>query len=73
MKTLYLRNVPDEVVQNLERLAACAGISVSEAAIGELGILAPLANNADIVAGLPDLEIELSTLVEAVRAGRRDA
>ncbi|MDA8198978.1 MAG: hypothetical protein M0Z54_06050 [Thermaerobacter sp.] len=73
MKTLYLRNVPDEVVQNLERLAARAGISVSAAAVRELGILAPRAHNADIVAGLPDLEIELSTLVEAVRAGRPDA
>ncbi len=73
MKTLYLRNVPDEVVQNLERLAARAGISVSAAAIRELGTLASRANNPEIVAGLPNLEIDVSTLVEALRAGRPDA
>lgn len=33
MKTLYLRNVPDDVVERLERLAELAKTSVSAVAV----------------------------------------
>ena len=36
MKTLYLRNVPEEVVERLELLAARDGTSVSAVAVREL-------------------------------------
>jgi hypothetical protein len=36
MKTLYLRNVPDDVVRRLQALAECAGTSVSAVAVREL-------------------------------------
>lgn len=36
MKTLYLRNVPDEVVERLQRLAALYGTSVGAVAVREL-------------------------------------
>jgi len=36
MRTLYLRNVPDDVVERLERLAARDATSVSAVAIREL-------------------------------------
>ncbi len=36
MKTLYVRNVPDEVVERLERLAAAEGISVNAVVLREL-------------------------------------
>ena len=36
MRTLYLRNVPDEVVARLEQLAALAGTSVNVLAVREL-------------------------------------
>ena len=36
MRTLYLRNVPDEVVARLERLALLAGTSVNVLAVREL-------------------------------------
>lgn len=36
MKTLYLRNVPDDVVERLERLAELAKTSVSAVAVREL-------------------------------------
>jgi hypothetical protein len=36
MRTLYLRNAPDEVVERLERLAARDATSVSAVAVREL-------------------------------------
>jgi len=36
MRVLYLRNVPDEVAEKLERLAAREGLSVSAFAVPEL-------------------------------------
>jgi len=36
MKTLYLRNVPDEVVRRLQRLAGFENVSVGAVAVREL-------------------------------------
>ncbi|HEY9305332.1 MAG TPA: antitoxin [Mycobacterium sp.] len=73
MKTLYLRNVPDDVVERLERLAARSNTSVSAAAIQELAEATRRADNPALLAALPDLKAAVSTLIEeldAERAGR---
>lgn len=70
MRTLYLRNVPDEVVARLERLAASAGTSVGAVAVRELAEVSRRADNAALLGELPDLEIETATIVEDVDAER---
>lgn len=71
MKTLYLRNVPDEVGERLERLAAREGMSVSAFATRELALIARRAENPALLAGLPDLGIEAGAVVADLDAGRR--
>ena len=72
MKTLYLRNVPDEVGERLERLAAREGLSVSAFATRELSIIARRADNPALLAGLPDLGVDAASVVGAVEAGRAE-
>ena len=72
MKTLYLRNVPDEIGERLERLAAREGLSVSAFATRELSIIARRADNPALLADLPDLGVEAASIVGAVEAGRAD-
>lgn len=70
MKTLYLRNVPDEVGEKLARLAAREGLSVSAFAARELAAIARRADNLTLLADLPDLGIEADDVVADVEAGR---
>jgi hypothetical protein len=72
MRTLYLRNVPDEVVERLERLAARDATSVGAVAIRELAEVTRRADNAALLGSLPDLNVDVATLVEAVAAGRAE-
>ncbi len=72
MRTLYLRNVPDEVGERLERLAAREGMSVSAFATRELAVVARRADNAALLAGLPDLAVPADDVVAAVQAGRTE-
>lgn len=70
MRTLYLRNVPDEVVHNLERLAERDGTSVSAVAVRELAEVSRRADNAALLAGLPDLGISTEDIVSDLDAER---
>ena len=73
MKTLYLRNVPDDVVERLERLARRESSSVSAIAVRELTESSLRVDNPALLGALPDLQIEPAILVEdidAERAGR---
>jgi plasmid stability protein len=73
MRTLYLRNVPDDVVERLERLAARQGMSVSALALRELSEASRRAENPRLLAALPDHDIPVSAIVkglDADRAGR---
>jgi hypothetical protein len=73
MKTLYLRNVPEEVSERLERLAAREGLSVSALAIRELAAASRRVDNADLLADLPDLGLTAGDVVAGIeedRAGR---
>jgi plasmid stability protein len=72
MRTLYLRNVPDEVGDRLERLAAREGMSVSAFAARELAVVARRADNPALLEGLPDLGVEASAVVDDVEAGRSE-
>lgn len=70
MKTLYLRNVPDEVAQALEDLAARDSMSVSAAAVRELRDAVAFCANADLLSTLPALDVDAADRVAAVRSGR---
>lgn len=72
MRTLYLRNVPDEVIERLERLAARDATSVSAVAVRELAEVSRRADNPALLGILPDLGVDASTILEDVDAGRAD-
>lgn len=70
MRILYLRNVPDEVVARLERLAARDGTSVSAVAIRALAEVSRCADNEVLLGRLPDVGLSAGEIVESVDAGR---
>jgi len=70
MRTLYLRNVPDEVGERLERLAAREGLSLSAFASRELAAISRRADNPALLGELPDLGVAADAVVEDVEAGR---
>ncbi len=70
MATLYLRNVPDDTVERLKRLAARDGMSVNAVAVRELTDGTKWVNNAALFATLPDLPIETSQIVDALGRDR---
>lgn len=70
MRTLYLRNVPDEVAARLERLASREGMSLSAFATRELAVLSRRADNPALLATLPDLGVDPAVVVADLEAGR---
>ncbi len=64
MKTLYLRNVPDDVADRLNRLASREGLSLNSFAVRELAEVARRADNAALLAELPDLGVEPATIIK---------
>jgi plasmid stability protein len=70
MKTLYLRNVPDEVSERLARLAARDGMSVSSFALRELAEVARRADNPALLSGLPNLGLSASDVLTGLDAAR---
>lgn len=70
MKTLYLRNVPDEVVERLERLAARDATSVGAVAVRELAEVSRRADNPALLGALADLGVDAATIIDDVEAGR---
>jgi plasmid stability protein len=70
MRTLYLRNVPDEVVARLEQLAAREGMSVSAVALRELTEASRRADNPRLLAALPDHGIAPADIVDDLDAER---
>jgi predicted CopG family antitoxin len=70
MKTLYLRNVPDDVVDRLERLAKRDRTSVSAVAVRELAEASRRVDNVDLLGALPDLAVDVGQLVADVDAER---
>ncbi len=72
MRTLYLRNVPDDVIERLERLAARNGSSVSAVAIKELAEVSRRADNPALLGALPDTGIDTAQIVADLDADRAD-
>jgi hypothetical protein len=70
MKTLYLRNVPEDVIARLERLAARDATSVSAAAVRELAEVTRRADNPALLGALPDHGIAAHELADDLHAGR---
>jgi len=70
MRTLYLRNVPDEVLDRLEKLARDSKMSVTAVAIRELDAATRRVDNAALVATLPDLRVPAASIVQSVHADR---
>jgi plasmid stability protein len=70
MKTLYLRNVPDDVVRRLQRLANRDGTSVGAVAVRELSDVSRRADNPALVGQLPDLDVDVSVIVAGVEQER---
>ena len=70
MRTLYLRNVPDEVVERLERLAARDATSVGAIAVRELAEASRRADNPALLGSLPDLGVDIATVLDDVDAER---
>jgi hypothetical protein len=70
VRTLYLRNVPDDVVARLERIAARDASSVSAIAVRELADVTRRADNPALLGALPDLGVDASDIVADVDAGR---
>jgi len=70
MRTLYLRNVPDDVSARLEALAAREGLSVSVFAVRELTESARRADNRSLLGDLPDLDVPPDDVVADLESGR---
>ena len=72
MRTLYLRNVPEDVVERLERLAARDATSVAAVAVRELAAASRRADNPALLGALPDLDVDTATIVADVHRGRAE-
>lgn len=70
MKTLYLRNVPDDVSERLASLAAREGLSLSAFAVRELSQASRRADNLALLGELADLEVSAQDVVAEVQAAR---
>lgn len=63
MRTLYLRNVPDEVVARLARLAAQTGMSLNSVAVRELASASRWVDCAALLEALPDLGVDVASIL----------
>lgn len=71
-KTLYLRNVPPDVVERLGRPAARAGLSLTAFAVRELAEAPRRAQNAALFDVLPDTPFSTEEIVVALAAERAE-
>lgn len=72
MKTLYLRNVPDDVVRRLQRLAERDGTSVGAVAVRELADVSRRADNPTLVGDLPDWDVDVRSIVGGLEQERAE-
>ncbi len=71
-RTLYIRHVPDDVAERLERLASRAGLPLSTFALQELSEAARRADNVDLLQALPSADLDPGEILEALRHSRAD-
>jgi antitoxin FitA len=72
VKTLQIRNMPDDVHRELRARAAAAGVSLSDLALAELERVARRPPVADLLTRARSRAggVESKAIVEAVRSGR---
>ncbi|MGC8514211.1 MAG: antitoxin [Acidimicrobiales bacterium] len=70
MRTLYLRNVPEDVVERLEKLARRDGTSVGAVAVRELADVSRRADNPALLGALPHLGVDPTVIVADIEAAR---
>lgn len=71
MRSLEIRNVPDDLIERLELLARASNTSVEAVAIRELEMATRRADNAALLATLPDRSLPTDDIVQHVHASRR--
>jgi hypothetical protein len=70
MRTLYLRNVPNDVADRLERMAKLEGLSVNAVAIRELAEASRRVDNAALLESLPYRDITMAQILENLDQSR---
>ena len=70
MATLYLRNVPDDVVRRLKILAARDRMSVSATALRELDEATRRVDIPELFEDLPDLQVPTAEILAVLDEGR---
>lgn len=70
MKTLYLRNVPEDVTEALEKIAQAESTSVNAIAVRELRAALAFRANTDLLWAQPSVDVSMDDVVAAVRSGR---
>jgi plasmid stability protein len=71
MRTLYIRNVPDDVAERLARLASRDGVSVNAFVVKELSEAARRADNEALLSDLPAFAITPAEAAADIAEGRR--
>ena len=72
MRTLYIRNVPDEVAERLERMAARRGVSLNALAVRELTEVGRARGQLRAARGPPDLDVRVEEIVAELESGRNE-
>jgi hypothetical protein len=70
MKTLYIRNVPNEVADRLTRLASQEGLSVNAFVVKELSAASRRADNRALLANAPTIAVDMQEIVDIIRDAR---
>jgi plasmid stability protein len=70
VKTLYIRNVPEDVADRLAVLASREGVSVNAFVVKELSAASRRADNRALLADLPNIDGSLEEIVEIIREAR---
>ncbi|HEY3142680.1 MAG TPA: hypothetical protein VGJ86_16190 [Acidimicrobiales bacterium] len=73
MTNIHVRNVPDDVAERLKRLAARERLSLNAYLVRQLEHAARVADNAALLADLPDRRrVTTEDVVEALQEARED-
>ncbi len=70
MRTRYVSNVPDEVVERLQRLADRDGTCGGAVAVRELADVSRRADNAALLGVLPDFNVAAAEILQDLDATR---
>lgn len=71
MRSLEIHNMPDDLIERLELLARASNTSAEAVAIRALEMATRRADNAALLATLPDRSLPTDDIVQHVHASRR--